>query len=96
VARRVEIPAPHPPQHELAVLVVAPARADVAVAIETPGGHRLRVVESTRRECRARPPFRTCYLRFPRLEAVSGGRWTLVLAKRTTAPARVRVDVTFR
>ena len=93
---RAAIPAPSPLRHAFDVLVVAPARADVAVEIATPSGHRLRVLGSTRRECRARRPFRTCFLHFPRLEAVSGGTWTLVVTKRTAAPARVRVDVSFR
>jgi hypothetical protein len=93
---RATVPAPHPPQHAFDVLVVAPERADVAVEIATPSGHRLRILESTRRECRARRPLRTCFLHFPRLKAVRGGRWTIVATKRSVAPARVRVDVSFR
>jgi hypothetical protein len=94
---RATISAPSPPKHAFDVFVVVPARADVGIRIETPTRATLRVLDSTRRPpCRTRHPYRTCLLHFPRLEAVQGGRWTLVVTKRSVAPARVRVDVSFR
>jgi hypothetical protein len=94
---RAEISAPSPQKYASDVFVVAPAGADVGIRIETPTGHRLRILESTRsRACKLRPPLRTCFMRFPRLEAPGSGVWTIVLTKRSIAPAQVRVDVSFR
>jgi hypothetical protein len=94
---RAKISAPPPPKHAFDVFVVVPARADVRVVIETSTGERLRILDSTRSgDCKVRPPLRTCFLHFPRLEALRGGAWTIVFTKRSVAPARVRVDVSFR
>jgi hypothetical protein len=94
---RATITAPPPPSYAFDVFVVVPARADVGVRIQTATRATLRVLDSTRSpSCRTRRPYRTCLLHFPRLEAVQGGRWTLVVTKRSVAPARVRVDVSFR
>jgi hypothetical protein len=94
---RAKIPAPSPQKYAFDVFVVAPAGADVGMRIETPTGHRLRILDSTQsRDCNLRPPLRTCFLHFPRLEAPRSGVWTIVLTKRSIAPAHVRVDVSFR
>jgi hypothetical protein len=94
---RATISAPSPQRHAFDVFVVASARADVGIRIETPSGHKLRILDSTRgRDCHQRPPLRTCYLRFPRLEGPRSGVWTIVMTKRSIAAARVRVDVSFR
>jgi hypothetical protein len=94
---RVTISAPPPRKHAFDVFVVVPARADVGIRIETSIGQRLRILDSTRSgDCKVRPPLRTCLLHFPRLDAIRGGVWTIVLTKRSLAPARVRVDVSFR
>jgi hypothetical protein len=94
---RAKISAPSPQTHAFDVFVVAPAAADLGIRIETPSGHRLRILESTQsHDCNPRPPLRTCFLHFPRLEAPRSGVWTIVLTKRSTAPAHVRIDISFR
>jgi hypothetical protein len=95
--KRFRIMAPSPRRYAFDVFAVVPARANIAIRIETRTGQVLRILNSTRiRICKVRPPFRTCFLHFPRLEAVQGGRWTIVLTKRSIRPARVRVDLNFR
>lgn len=95
--KRFQITAPSPQRYAFDVFAVVPARADIAIRIETRTGEVLRILNSTRvRLCKVRPPFRTCFLHFPRLEAVRGGPWTIVLTKRSIPPARVRVDLSFR
>ena len=97
VTLRARIPAPPSRKHAFDVFAVVPARSDIGIRIETSTGERIRVLESTRsRDCTARPPFRTCFLRFPTLGAARSAVWTIVLTKRSVAPARVRVDVSFR
>lgn len=94
---RVRISAPSPRKYAFDVFVVVPARADIGVRIDTSTGERLHVLDTTRsRDCNVRPPFRTCFLHFAPLEATRGGVWTIVLTKRSIAPARVRVEVSFR
>lgn len=95
---RATIAAPYPRKHAFDVFLVVPARAaDIGLRIESSTGQQLRILDSTRsRDCRTRPPLRLCLLRFPRLEAVRGGIWTVVATKRSLPPARVRVDVVFR
>jgi hypothetical protein len=95
--KRFTIVAPSARKYAFDVFAVVPARADIGIRIDTRTGQVLRVLDSTRRrDCKVRPPFRTCLLHFPRLEAVQGGRWTIVLTKRSIPPARVRVDLGFR
>jgi hypothetical protein len=94
---RARISAPIPQRHAFDVFVVVPARAQIGIRMQTASGERLRILDSTQsRSCKVRHPFRVCFLRFPRLEAVRGGTWTILLTKRSVAPARVRVDVSFR
>ena len=93
---RVRIFAPSAPKYAFDVFAVVPARADIGIRIETATGERLNVLDTTRsRDCNVRPPFRTCFLRFARLATSRAGIWTIVLTKRSIAPARVRVDVSF-
>lgn len=94
---RARIAAPSPARYAFDVFVVVPARADIGIRIESSTGQRLRILDSTRsRECKTRPPLRTCFLHFPRLEAVRGGVWTIIATKRSLPPARVRGDLIFR
>ena len=84
-------------QNKLAAFVAVPARADIAIRIETGTRHALRILESTRtRGCKVRRPLRTCFVDFPKLDGVRGGRWTIIVTKRSLSPARVRVDLKFR
>lgn len=91
------IPAP-PGRHALNAYVVVPGGADVGVRIEREGRRRLLLVDSTTRfgRCGVRPPLRLCFVRIARNSAPAGGRWTLVVTKRSVAPAVVRVDIGFR
>jgi len=84
-------------RHGFDAYVVVPGRADVALRIETAGGRRLLLLDSTSRfgRCGVRPPLRLCYVRVPRDAAPTGGAWTLVVTKRSDKPAVVRVDVGF-
>jgi hypothetical protein len=96
-SKRFTVFAPSPREYAFDVFAVVPARADIGIRIETPSGQALHILRSTRsRDCRTRPPLRICFLHFPKLEAVQSGRCTIVLTKRSVAPARVRVDVGFR
>lgn len=97
VTSRVRITAPAG-RHLFHAYVVVPGRADVALRIETVGGRRLLLLDSTRRfgRCGVRPPLRLCYVRVPRDAAPTGGAWTLVVTKRSEKPAVVRIDVGFR
>ena len=95
--KRFRVVAPPHRRYKLAAFVVVPARADIAVRIESGAGDVLRILDSTRtRGCKVRRPLRTCFLRVPKLHAIRGGRWTIVLTKRSLSPARVRVDLGFR
>jgi hypothetical protein len=53
----------------------------------------------TRREertgCKVRHSRSICQLLFPALEAQLGGRWTVIVVKRSDPPASVSVHVTF-
>jgi hypothetical protein len=94
---RAKISVPSPSKRAFNVFVLVPVGADIGILIENSTGERLRVIDSTRgRECKARPPLRTCFLHFPRRDALRTSAWTIVLTKRSTAPAGVRVDVSFR
>ncbi len=78
------------------LVVVVPSRAEVGLRIVTPAGETLRLLDSTRsRRCRTRLPLRTCLLHVRGPGSVRGGVWTIVVDKRSRAPARVRVDVAF-
>jgi hypothetical protein len=87
-----------PPTHVFDVRVVAPASADVRVRMRTANGRLLHVLDSTRNKdwCKVRHRRAICQLPFPALEAQLGGRWTVIVMKRSDPPASVRVGVTFR
>jgi hypothetical protein len=70
----------------------------VGVQIVTASGRRLQLVDSTTRfgRCGVRPPLRLCYVPIAKETAPPGGRWTLVVTKRSERPAVVRVDFGFR
>jgi len=77
--------------------IVVPGRTDARVHIVTSSGRRLQLVDSTTRfgRCGVRPPLRLCYVRIAKRTAPPGGRWTLVVTKRSERPAVVRVDFGF-
>ncbi len=94
--KRYRIVAPSRRVHAFTVFVVVPARAEVAVTIETGTGRALRILDSTRSPgCKVRRPLRTCFVDVRKLDGVRGGRWTIVLTKRSLSPARARVDLRF-
>ena len=97
VTRRFRISPPRRREYAFDVFVVARGRPDLAVTIRLQNGRLLRVLDSTRsRDCTTRRPFRTCFLRFPKLAGGPGPVWTIVLRKRSLPATRVRVDVGFR
>ena len=95
---RARITAPPPRHHAFNVRIsVRPASADVEAWIQTWYGQRFHFLDSTRKRgrCRFRNFRAVCDVALPRLEAQRGGRWTIVVRKRTQAAANVRVDVVF-
>jgi hypothetical protein len=82
-------------QHALTVFVIAPARADVEVRLETARGERIPIVDSTRHlgRCNTRPPYRLCFVLIPAEDAPPGGAWTIVATSHAERRTRVRVDI---
>lgn len=95
--RRTKIIAP-PGRSAFHSYVVVPGRAHVGVHIVTASGRQLQLVDSATRlgRCGVRPPLRLCYVLIAKRTAPPGGRWTLVVTKRSERPAVVRVDLGFR
>jgi hypothetical protein len=80
------------------VKIAAPARADVAVRIDTWYGVHLGVEDSTTNDkafCAVRDNRSVCDLPFPELEAQRAGPWTVIATDLSRTPATVRVAVTF-
>ncbi len=94
--RRAKITTP-PGRNAFHAYVVAPGRADVGVRILSASGRLLQLVDSTTRfgRCGVRPPLRLCYVRIAKAAAPPGGRWTLLVTKRSERSAVVRVDFGF-
>ena len=92
-----QITAPSPAEYAFDVSVTAPASADVAVNIRTWYGAILSILGSTHDQgaCGRRGSQDICFERFPFLPAQRAGKWTVVVSKRSEAPATVRVTVTF-
>jgi hypothetical protein len=87
-----------PPRHTWDVRVVAaPVGTDIGIRIRTWYGQRFLVLDSTRdrESCRISGSRSVCVQAFPRLEAQRSGPWTVVITKRSAAPANVRVAVIF-
>jgi hypothetical protein len=94
---RFNVIALDPPTHVFDVRIVAPEWADVRVRMRTANGRLLHILESTRSKdwCKVRHGHSVCQLPFPALEAQLGGRWTVIVVKRSGPPASVSVHVTF-
>jgi hypothetical protein len=86
-----------PPTHVFDVRIVAPESADVRVRMRTANGRLLYILDSTQSKdwCKVRHRRSICQLPFPKLEAQLGGRWTVIVTKRSDPPASVSVRVTF-
>lgn len=94
---RFNVIALDPPTHVFDVRIVAPQSADVRVRMRTANGRLLHVLDSTRSKdwCEVRRGRSICQLPFPALEAQLGGRWTVIVVKRSDPPASVSVHVAF-
>ena len=92
VRERIEVP---PGRYGIDVSAIARDGADLRISFETPYGNRLPVLESRSPACRIRRPYELCFARLPARE-VRAGRWSILVEKRSPAPASVRVDVMFR
>jgi hypothetical protein len=86
-----------PPTHVFDIRIVAPESADVRVRMRTANGRLLYILDSTQSKdwCKVRHRRSICQLPFPKLEAQLGGRWTVIVIKRSDPPASVSVHVTF-
>lgn len=93
---RFSITAPDPKSHTFDVEVSAPAGADVSVSFET-HGPELRIFDSStdRASCDIEKRRSVCSLSFPALEARQPGPWAVVVRKRSSPPATVRVEIRF-
>jgi hypothetical protein len=93
---RYRITALSPPAHRFDVAVTAPTAAEIRVAMRTWYGVTLPILARTRGPgCTPHGGRSTCLLHFPILEAQKPGSWTVLVSKRSTPPATVRVAVTF-
>lgn len=94
---RFTIVALPPAQFAWNARVTAPASADLHVSVLTWYGVKLDVLKSTRNGalCSVSHGRSNCVTSFPLLEAQRAGRWAVVASKRSTAPASVRVAITF-
>jgi hypothetical protein len=76
------------------VHTIARDGADLRISFETADGDRLPVLESRSPACRIRRPYELCYVRLP-ARGIRARQWSVVVEKRSPAPANVRVDVMF-
>lgn len=95
--RSFDVEAPDPSTHTWDVRITAPLPADLAVRIRTPDSTDLQVVTSTKRsrDCRVEDDRRSCVLHFPALEARRPGKWTVVVRKLSSPPAKVSAELSF-
>lgn len=77
------------------VHAIARDGVELRISFEAPGGTRRHVLASGGPACRIRRPYRLCFVRLP-ARAVQAGSWSILVEKRSLAPASVRVDVMFR
>jgi hypothetical protein len=92
VRKRIEAPAG---RYVIDVRSIARDGADLTISLEPADGDRRRVLESRSAACRTRRPYRLCHVGLPARD-VRAGSWSIVVEKRSLAPASVRVDVMFR
>jgi len=94
-----QITAPSPAIYEFDVTVSAPVSANVSLNARTSSGVMLGLVSSTRDyqdySCKRHGSQNHCLAHFPVLPAQQGGRWTLLVSKRSNPAATVRVVITF-
>jgi hypothetical protein len=94
-ARFFLVQAPAPPRHTFSVRIRLPRAARVAVSIQTTGPVLHILDGAHRRDCRRQRNEDVCVLHFPTLDALSAGRWTVLVEKRSRPPTTVRFAITF-
>ena len=94
---RFTILALDPSKQPFTVTVRKPRRADVSVTVDTAYRAVLHIFDSVDQSDACRPGGAgvVCRLSFPILEAQHGGQWTVVVRKRSQAPATVGVAFHF-
>jgi hypothetical protein len=92
-----EITAPSPAKYRFNVAASGPSGAALNVGIHTSYGAVFSVFDTVRyrQGCHVSDSRDNCFARFPLLPSERAGKWTVVVSKRSAAPAGVHVAVSF-